>query len=77
MYYEENSRTFNFVVGMALGLALGAGLALLIAPQSGRRTRRRIVRAVAGAREEIGERWDDVSGDVRTAVGASRRRLGL
>src|SRR5690606_22906906 len=40
MYYDEEWRALGFVAGLTLGMALGAGIALLLAPQSGRRTRR-------------------------------------
>ena len=43
MRYQDNSRTFNFLVGLVLGLVVGGGLALLTAPQSGRRTDRKSV----------------------------------
>lgn len=77
MRYQDNSRTFNFLVGLVLGLVVGGGLALLTAPQSGRRMRRRIMRAVSGATDELGERWDEWKGDVRSALGASRRRFSF
>lgn len=77
MHYDENSRAFNFIVGIALGMTIGAGLALLLAPQSGRRTRRKLLNAVSGARDEVGERWGELSDDLRSAVGAGRRRLNL
>jgi hypothetical protein len=77
MDYDEEQRTFNFVAGLALGLALGAGVALLLAPQSGRRTRRQLVRAVASARDTAGDRFGEMADDVRSAVEAGRRRLKL
>src|SRR5690606_16226999 len=36
MYYDEEWRALSFVAGLTLGMALGAGVALLMAPQSGR-----------------------------------------
>ncbi len=77
MRYQENSRTFNCLVGLILGLARGGGLALLTAPQSGRRMRRRIGRAVSGATDGIGERWDEWTGDVRNVLSAGRRRFSF
>jgi hypothetical protein len=38
MYYDEESGALNFVAGMLLGAVIGASLALLTAPQSGRKT---------------------------------------
>ncbi|HEY8484921.1 MAG TPA: YtxH domain-containing protein [Longimicrobiales bacterium] len=75
MYYDDRTRLLNFVAGLALGAVLGAGVALLLAPESGRRTRRRLWKAVAGARENVSERWDDLSEEIRSAVESGRRRL--
>ncbi len=77
MHYDENSRVFNYLVGFALGAVLGAGLAVLMAPQSGRRTRRQIMRAVSDAREMASDRFGELAHDVRSAVDAGRRRLNL
>ncbi len=75
MQYEQNSRAFNFVAGAAMGMLIGAAVALLMAPHSGRRTRRRLSHAVSGAREELGERWGDLSDEVRSVMDSGRRRL--
>lgn len=45
----------EFFLGVAIGVLLGAGVALLLAPDSGRRTRRRIRRTA--------EEWSDAAGD--------------
>jgi hypothetical protein len=77
MYYEKNSRGFNLTVGLALGMMVGAALALLTAPRSGRRTRRRHGRVVSEVGETRGARWGRITNDLRTAVGPgwrSRRR---
>ncbi|MBT8398028.1 MAG: YtxH domain-containing protein [Gemmatimonadetes bacterium] len=69
----------GFVAGLLLGAAIGATAALLSAPQSGRRTRRRIGRAAVGLRKSTGERFDEVAEDVRTRVDdvlqTARKRL--
>src|SRR5687768_6689428 len=51
MYYDDESGAVTFVAGLLLGAVLGASLALLAAPQSGKKTRRRILRAVSSARD--------------------------
>ena len=43
----------NVIVAFTLGGLAGAGLALLFAPQSGQRTRRKIMEAVEDARDEL------------------------
>lgn len=74
MYYEkESGSSLNFVAGLAMGAVLGASIALLTAPQSGKSTRRHIVRAVEAARDSADEGWDDVSDRVRRVVRRGRR----
>lgn len=36
MYYEDQSRRFNLVSGLLSGAVLGAGIALILLPESGR-----------------------------------------
>ena len=73
LYYEKESGALNFVAGLAIGAVLGASIALLTAPQSGKRTRRRVVRAIADARDTAGEEWQNASGRVKRAVRRRRR----
>ncbi len=69
----------GFVAGLLLGAAIGATAALLSAPQSGRRTRKKIGRAAVELRKSTGDRWDEVAEDVRTRVDevlkGARKRL--
>ena len=77
MYYRDEKHTAYFLGGMAVGLLLGAGIAMLTAPQSGRRTRRRLKSAMGGAVGSMGDRWGDLSEELREAVDKGRRRLNL
>jgi hypothetical protein len=77
MYYDDESGPLSFFAGLLLGAVIGASVALLSAPQPGRRTRRTIARAVAGARDVAGDRWEDISDDVRSAVEAGRKRIRI
>lgn len=66
-----------FGAGLALGIAIGAGAAMLTAPQSGADTRRDIRRRAARSRQVIGRRshdaWLDVRDEIRrTAAGILR-----
>lgn len=47
-----------------IGAMFGAGLGLLFAPQSGRRTRRQIRRRAGEIREQVGEEWEDLVDEV-------------
>jgi hypothetical protein len=77
MYYDEESGAINFVAGLLIGAVMGASLAFLTAPQSGRKTRKRLVRAVSQARNTAGDRWEDLADEVQGAVRASRKRIRL
>lgn len=78
MYYDEESQTFAFLTGLGLGIIVGAGLALLTAPQSGKRTRRRLRRAVGvSGGSGVADRLEDWTDDFRTAVSTGRKRLNL
>lgn len=74
MYYDDESGAVNFIAGMLLGTVLGVSLALLGAPQSGKRTRKSLVRAVTSARSAAGDRWEDLADQVQR-VGRKRIRL--
>ena len=67
-----------FGAGLALGISLGAGVALLTAPQSGADTRagiRRGARNAGGAVRGAGtEAWHGVQAEIRRITRALRRR---
>jgi gas vesicle protein len=73
MYDDEDSGAVNFIAGMLLGAVIGVSLALLTAPQSGKRTRKRLVRAVSTARDAAGDRWEDLADQVERG----RKRIRL
>lgn len=57
-----------FVAGAAFGALVGAGVALMYAPQSGRRTRGRIRRGAEDLAERAEEKVDHVREDARRAA---------
>ena len=61
MSEEGNSRGGGYVVAFAVGTLLGAGLALLYAPRSGRETRELIVDKGRELRDKAGELRDETS----------------
>jgi gas vesicle protein len=79
MEYDHESQVFNFIAGLVLGAAIGAGIALLTAPDTGRRTRRRLRNVAGELRETAEDRWDeladDVKGRVDDAVKGARKRF--
>ena len=68
MEYDHEAQVLNFVSGLVLGAIIGAGVALLTAPESGTCTRRRIRRVASGARDTAVDRWDELAEDVKGKV---------
>lgn len=68
---EPRSRA-NFGLGLLVGMALGAAAALLLAPESGRITRRRLRRGLSRVRERVGDQIEDLDDRVRREI--KRRR---
>ncbi len=54
-----NGKARTFTVGLILGALVGAGLALLLAPQSGAETRRGLVRRARRLADESRDRYDE------------------
>jgi len=63
-------------VGMIIGAVLGAGIALLVAPQAGWETRRSIVRR-AGSMGRGAGAWTKLGRELRKAARAKRKSLEL
>ena len=68
MEYDNETQVFNFISGLFLGAVIGAGIALLAAPQSGRRTRRKIRSAATDLKHTASDRWDELADDVKEKV---------
>ena len=62
-----------FAAGLALGIALGAGAALLLAPNSGVETRRALVRRSRKVGRRSRDAWDDLRDELRNALRDRRR----
>ncbi len=65
---ESAGQMIPFLSGLVCGVAIGAAVALLVAPESGKKTRRRLQRAAGDLKETANDRWDEVAGDVRNRV---------
>jgi len=78
MEYEDERQVFTFIAGLAIGTLMGAGIALLLAPQSGERTRKKIARAAEdlgdSTRDRIGTASEDVRHRAHRAVRAAERQ---
>jgi hypothetical protein len=65
-----------FAVGALVGAALGAGAALLFAPESGEEARFRLARRGRRLRARTADAWDDLRDELHYAAHRGRRKLG-
>ncbi|MCG8468896.1 MAG: YtxH domain-containing protein [Gemmatimonadetes bacterium] len=65
---DDARQALSFLSGVALGALIGAGIALLVAPWSGRRTRRHIVRVAEDLSDGAGEGLDEARSEARRAA---------
>lgn len=77
--FHDEGRGVTPLVGFALGAVVGAGLALLLAPSTGAKTRERLGNAARRIGGEARDRFDqmretatNLSGDVKSAIDAGR-----
>ena len=79
MDQDFEAHPMTFVSGFLLGAIVGAGIALLAAPEAGTRTRRKIRKVAGGLRDSAGDHWDDLAEDVKDkvddAVRGARKRF--
>jgi hypothetical protein len=76
-YTEQRdwARAGFFGAGLALGALLGAGAALLYAPQSGFETRTYLVGRARRMRARATDRWDELGAELRSAARRNTRRV--
>lgn len=71
----ESKHAAIFGAGIAIGALLGAGAALLFAPQSGEETRELIGERARGFGSRLGDRIDDARGDLGWYMKRGRRKM--
>jgi hypothetical protein len=72
--YPDWRRVGIFGAGLAIGLAVGAGAALLLAPQSGEETRELLGAGARRLGDRAADRWDDLRDEIREACDDGRIR---
>lgn len=73
--YPASMGIRGFVAGVMVGALLGAGVALLVAPDRGETVRKRIGRSIRDFQEDARDQLDDWRGEARREVRKQRRRL--
>ena len=69
---SSSKSTAYLAAGLAIGIVVGAGVAILFAPQSGADTRRLIARRGRRLGQRGHDAWDDLADELKSA--AKRRR---
>ena len=69
----EYRDALSFITGLTVGALIGTAAALLLAPQSGRRTRRQIARSAEDWADTATDRLDDVREDARDLTDKAAR----
>jgi hypothetical protein len=64
----------TFLAGLGIGVAIGAAVALLLAPQSGADTRRALRRRGQRVRSKASDAWEDLRVELARAKRALRRK---
>lgn len=72
---RDGGSMLSFAAGLMLGAAMGAGVALLLAPQAGDETRRLLGRRARRLGDRMADRMDDLREDVRRSARKSERKL--
>jgi len=67
-------RNVAFLAGVILGATVGAGVALLLAPRSGRSTRRRLLGRGRRVTRRGRDAWHDLADEFRDALERRRER---
>jgi gas vesicle protein len=65
---DQNRQAVSFISGLLLGAIIGAGVAYLTAPETGRKTRKRLKRAAGDLRASASDRLDDLADEVKGKV---------
>ena len=68
MKSAEERQAVSFASGLLLGAVIGAGVAILTAPQPGRKTRRRIRKVARRAKGQTANRLDDLAMELKRRV---------
>lgn len=69
---QDLERGMNSMTSFILGAAVGAGIALLLAPDRGSETRRRVGKTMKRFGSQVNDRMGDVKENFRSAVDSGR-----
>jgi hypothetical protein len=73
-YSDDHRPTLIFTAGILVGMAVGAGVALMLAPQTGADARRALRRKSRRTLHRGQDAWDDLRDELRHAACSTRHR---
>jgi gas vesicle protein len=73
MEHDEYREALGFLAGLTIGAVIGTAAALLLAPQSGARTRRQIARKAEEWSDAAGETLEDARDEARDLADRAAR----
>jgi hypothetical protein len=73
--YPSSMGVRGFVAGVLFGALVGAGVALLVAPDRGEAVRKRLGRGFRDLQDDARDQMDDWRGEARREVRKQRRRM--
>ncbi|MGA2191890.1 MAG: YtxH domain-containing protein [Nitrospirota bacterium] len=75
MYEEKNFSTGSLILSFLIGGAVGAGIALLTAPRSGKETREKINTIAGEAKEKISRVAEDARGKIVETISKGKEYI--
>ena len=72
---DQTNGTLGGIIAFSLGALVGAGIALILAPQSGAKTRKIVQDYAVKAADQLMERIQDAQATVKTALDHGREAL--
>ena len=79
MHYDDEARRFNFISGLACGVVLGSGLALVVSPRAPRIGSARVRKALKRSRRRYAPQLDRLREElakVKTSAERAAERVG-
>lgn len=73
---DRDGKIGTFAAGLAIGLAVGAGMALLTAPSTGEEARAYLTGRMHDLGDDVAERWDDLRDELRARARRGRKHAG-